>query len=111
MNSDNSSDCQLYSNVNNRLTFLPGSSHNWNTLFLSQNAVAQIVAEKYGVSREDFLLEKDDEKDRKQSSIAVRMALAESEIVDETQHFLTSNGVSLEAFEVWKHNLHKTQQY
>jgi len=77
-----------------------GSSHNWNTLFLGQNAVAQVVADKYGVSREDFLLDKDDEKDKKQSSIAVRMALAEAEIVDETQNFLKANGVSLEAFEV-----------
>ncbi len=45
-------------------------------------------------------MEKDEERDRKQSSIAVRMALAEAEIVDETQNFLKLNGVSLEAFEV-----------
>jgi len=62
--------------------------------------VAEVVSEKYGVSREQLLLDKEDDVDRKQTSIGVRMALAEAEIVDETRNFLTDNGVSLEAFEV-----------
>src|SRR5688572_6592124 len=37
--------------------FYPGSSHNWNTLFLGQNAVTNVVADKYGISREELLMD------------------------------------------------------
>lgn len=30
-----------------------GQSHNWNTLFLGQNAVAEIVAETYNISKQE----------------------------------------------------------
>ncbi len=32
-----------------------GSSHNWNTLFLGTSVVADVVAQKYGVSKQDVL--------------------------------------------------------
>jgi multiple RNA-binding domain-containing protein 1 len=64
--------------------------------------VSVVTSEKYGVSREQLLLsdsrDGDDDRDHL-SSVAVRMALAETEIVSETQKFLESNGVCLEAFE------------
>ena len=31
------------------------SSHNWNTLFLGANAVADVMAEKYGTTKSDIL--------------------------------------------------------
>lgn len=31
------------------------SSHNWNTLFLGANAVADVVADKYGASKSQLL--------------------------------------------------------
>ena len=32
-----------------------GSAHNWNTLFLGASAVADLMADKYGVSKGDVL--------------------------------------------------------
>ncbi|OXA38521.1 putative RNA-binding protein 19 [Folsomia candida] len=75
------------------------SSHNWNSLFLGMNAVSAVVSEKYGVSREQLLLDNSDAKDEHSSSVAVRMALAETEIVSATQKFLEANGVCLDAFD------------
>ncbi|XP_064648484.1 probable RNA-binding protein 19 [Lineus longissimus] len=71
---------------------LSGSSHNWNTLFLGANAVADIMAEKYGKSKSDIL----DAESRE--SLGVRMALGETQIVAETRDFLTENGLSLDSF-------------
>ena len=56
-----------------------GSSHNWNTLFLGSSVVADLVADKYGVSKQDVL-----SGDGKQS-VAVRLALGETQIVAETR--------------------------
>lgn len=32
-----------------------GSSHNWNTLFLGENAVAEILSKNFGKSKEEVL--------------------------------------------------------
>ncbi|KAK7155672.1 hypothetical protein R3I93_010350 [Phoxinus phoxinus] len=69
-----------------------GSSHNWNTLFLGTSAVADAIAEKYNTTKSKVL---DHESD---GSLAVRMALGETEIVQETRLFLLENGVSLDSF-------------
>lgn len=65
-----------------------GSSHNWNTLFLGQNAVADVIASNYGTSKEHILEE----------NAAVRLALGETEIVANMKKFLEENGVCLDAF-------------
>lgn len=69
-----------------------GSSHNWNALFLGANAVADVVAEKYNTTKQDLLNPESSE------SVAVRMALGETQIVVETRKFLLVNGVELDAF-------------
>lgn len=69
-----------------------GSSHNWNTLFLGANAVADVMADRYDTSKgELFGTETGD-------SVAVRMALGETQIVSETRTFLEKQGVVLDAF-------------
>ncbi|TRY62746.1 hypothetical protein TCAL_03592 [Tigriopus californicus] len=68
------------------------SSHNWNTLFLGTSAVADLMAQKYNMSKSDVLTG-----DGKQSA-AVRLALGETEIVAETRRFLEDEGISLDAF-------------
>ena len=70
-----------------------GSSRNWNTLFLGQNAVLDAMAERYSTDKSHIL---DPESDR---SVAVRTALGETQLVRETREFLESHGVKLEAFE------------
>ncbi|XP_053492038.1 probable RNA-binding protein 19 [Ictalurus furcatus] len=69
-----------------------GSSHNWNTLFLGTSAVADAIAEKYNTTKSKVL---DHES---QGSLAVRMALGETQIIQETRQFLLDNGVSLDSF-------------
>ncbi|KAJ8414061.1 hypothetical protein AAFF_G00066590 [Aldrovandia affinis] len=68
------------------------SSHNWNTLFLGANAVADAIAEKYNTTKSQVL---DHES---QGSVAVRMALGETQIVQETRQFLLDNQVCLDSF-------------
>lgn len=71
-----------------------GLSHNWNTLFLGTNAVADAMAKTYGKSKEEVL-----DSSTGGSSAAVRLALGETQIVLEMKKFLEENGVSLEAFD------------
>ncbi|XP_071504479.1 probable RNA-binding protein 19 [Diadema antillarum] len=68
------------------------SSHNWNTLFISANAVADVMAQKYEMTKGEVL---DTETS---SSLGVRMALGETQIVAETRQFLLDNGVALDSF-------------
>ncbi|KAG7263405.1 hypothetical protein CRUP_007411, partial [Coryphaenoides rupestris] len=68
------------------------SSHNWNTLFVGTNAVADAIAEKYNTTKSQVL---DHESG---GSLAVRMALGETQIVQETRQFLLDNRVSLDSF-------------
>ena len=70
-----------------------GSSHNWNTLFLGTSAVADLMAEKYSVSKSDVLTTGDGNQ-----SAAVRLALGETQIVQETRSFLEEQGISLDVF-------------
>ena len=71
---------------------LSSSGHNWNTLFLGQNAIVDTLAEKMKTQKSDIL------DSGHSGSLAVRMALGETQIVAETREFLTSNGVKLDAF-------------
>ncbi|NXS66603.1 RBM19 protein, partial [Pandion haliaetus] len=68
------------------------SSHNWNTLFVGTNAVADAIAQKYNASKSQVL---DHES---KDSVAVRVALGETELVQEIRQFLIENGVSLDSF-------------
>ncbi|XP_072244102.1 probable RNA-binding protein 19 isoform X2 [Leuresthes tenuis] len=68
------------------------SSHNWNTLFLGTSAVADAIAEKYNTTKSQVL---DHES---KGSVAVRMALGETQIVQETRQFLLENCVCLDSF-------------
>ncbi|XKL60987.1 hypothetical protein PGB90_008044 [Kerria lacca] len=66
-----------------------GSSHNWNTLFLGSNAVADLIASTYKISKEKLLCD---------DNAAVRLALGETKIIHETKEFLELNGVKLDVF-------------
>lgn len=71
-----------------------GSTHNWNTLFLGGDAVANILSKKYGTSKEQVL-----DSTSGEMSAAVRLALGETEIVMEMKRFLEDNDVVLDAFD------------
>lgn len=67
-------------------------SSNWNTLFLGQNAVANILSKKMNIDKSEFF------KSSKNDSVAARMALGETQLVNETRMFLEQNGVFLNCF-------------
>lgn len=71
---------------------LSSHDHNWNTLFLGMNAVADVMAQQYNTTKGSIL---DDASSR---SLAVRMALGETQVVTETRKFLVSEGVKLDVF-------------
>ncbi|KMR02737.1 putative rna-binding protein 19-like protein [Lasius niger] len=70
-----------------------GSSHNWNTLFLGQNAVADAIASRYNTTKEKLLEDGSDG-----MSAAVKLALGETQLTQDTRAFLEENGVCLDAF-------------
>ena len=69
-----------------------GSAHNWNTLFLGANAVADVMVERFGTDKSTLLSAETD------NSVAVRMALGETQLVSETREFMEVHGVNLSLF-------------
>lgn len=70
-----------------------GSAHNWNSLFLGANAVANSMAKHYKTTKEAILDTADGG-----SSAAVRLALGETQLVMEMRKFLEDNDVVLDVF-------------
>ncbi|XP_077290382.1 putative RNA-binding protein 19 [Arctopsyche grandis] len=69
-----------------------GSSHNWNTLFLGANAVADAVAKTYDTTKEKLL------DSNSKTSAAVKLALGETQLVMNTRKFMEENGICLDVF-------------
>lgn len=68
------------------------ASRNWNSLFVGQNAVVEVMAKTYGTTKDNILDPFGD------SDVAVRLALGETQIVLETKKYLEEHGVILDAF-------------
>jgi len=68
-------------------------SHQWNTLFIGANAIADVMSKKFNIKKAELLADSN-----ANDSIAVRMALGETQIVNEMRRFLLQNGVSLKSF-------------
>jgi multiple RNA-binding domain-containing protein 1 len=68
-----------------------GSDFNWNSLYLAADGVAGAMANKLGVTKSDIL-------DREADNAAVRLAVAETHLVQETKNYFASMGVVLDAF-------------
>ena len=64
---------------------------NWNSLFMSQDAVNTAVAERLGVSKHELL-------DPTDASAAVKQAVAETTVIKEAKNYFAANGVNIEAF-------------
>ncbi|KAJ3102243.1 hypothetical protein HDU97_000679 [Phlyctochytrium planicorne] len=63
----------------------------WNSLFLNSDAVAEAMAMKLGVTKVEIL-------DPSSDNMAVRLAVAETQIIAETKQYLEDEGIDLEAF-------------
>ncbi|KAF6774936.1 hypothetical protein AHF37_05861 [Paragonimus kellicotti] len=68
--------------------------HNWNALFIRPDAVATYLAAKYGLTKEQIL-----NPTAHGSSLAVRLAHGETQLVTELREFLQKHGVDLTAFD------------
>ncbi|EHK40405.1 uncharacterized protein TrAtP1_006501 [Trichoderma atroviride] len=71
------------------------SVFNWNSLYMSQDAVNASVAARLGVSKSEVL-------DPTSADAGVKQAIAETTIIQETKAFFASNGVDLDAFKSHK---------
>lgn len=67
------------------------ATFNWNSLFMSQDAVNASVASRLGVSKSELL-------DPTSADAAVKQAIAETTVIQETKAFFAANGVDLSAF-------------
>ena len=68
------------------------SSHNWNSLFIRSDAVLDAVAARLGVPKSSIM------NAHESDSLATRLAIAETHIIQETKEYLESEGVYLDAF-------------
>lgn len=75
-----------------------GKDFNWSTLFMGADAVASSVASRLGVKKSD-IVNPDDEPGSKNLSPAVRLALAETSVIQETKEYLEREGINVDAFD------------
>ncbi|EGR47415.1 uncharacterized protein TRIREDRAFT_79287 [Trichoderma reesei QM6a] len=71
------------------------SVFNWNSMYMSQDAVNASVAARLGVSKSEVL-------DPTSADAAVKQAIAETTVIQETKAYFASNGVDLDAFKSHK---------
>ncbi|SPC63834.1 probable RNA-binding protein [Ustilago sp. UG-2017b] len=72
-----------------------GKDFNWSMLYMSSDAVASSIADRLGVSKADIL---NPGAEGGPDNAAVRLALAETRIIQETKEFFTQQGINVDAF-------------
>ena len=68
----------------------------WNALYLNNDTVMKVISEKLGVKTSDIL-------DVESGNMAVRVALAETEVLEDTKKWLESQHVKIDVLEVRIH--------
>ncbi|KAH7390977.1 hypothetical protein DE146DRAFT_618576 [Phaeosphaeria sp. MPI-PUGE-AT-0046c] len=68
------------------------NTFNWNSLYLNADAVMSTIANRMGISKSELL-------DPTSSDAAVKQAHAETHIIQETKSYFAQHGVDLEAFQ------------
>ena len=75
------------------------SNHNWNSLFINSDSVANLMSARYNVDKSQiFDAHSSASKNKAGNSIAVKLAVGETQIVNDMRKFLIRNGVKLDAF-------------
>ncbi|KAI9505196.1 Multiple RNA-binding domain-containing protein 1 [Coemansia spiralis] len=72
---------------------LSGSDFNWNSLYMSADAVADSISDRLNISKSDLLSADSN------GNPAVRLALAETHIINDTKRYFEEQGIVLERFE------------
>lgn len=78
--------------LNKRLEEVNNTS-SWNSMYLNNTTVMEVISAKLGVKKSDIL-------DVESGNMAVRVALAETEVLEDTRKWLESEGVKIEVLEV-----------
>lgn len=68
------------------------TAFNWNSLFMSQDAVNSAIADRLGVSKFELL-------DPTSADAGVRQAIAETSVIQEAKSYFAKHGVDLNAFQ------------
>lgn len=71
---------------------LSSESFNWGKLFMNPNTVADAASTKLGIGKGELL-------STEAYNVAVRLALAETDVIQDVKQYLRENGVNLEALE------------
>ncbi|XP_076939987.1 uncharacterized protein LOC143608990 [Bidens hawaiensis] len=71
---------------------LSGDTRAWNSLFMRPDTVVENIAREFGTSKSELL-------DREASDVAVRIALAETQVIAKTKKALANAGVNVTALE------------
>lgn len=75
----------------NLKTEAASSTFNWNSMYMSSNAVLSSISDRLSIPKSELL-------DPTSSDAAVKQAHAETHIIQETKAYFASNGVDLDAF-------------
>ncbi|OBT54940.1 hypothetical protein VE04_04394 [Pseudogymnoascus sp. 24MN13] len=67
------------------------SAFNWNSLYMNQDAVNSSIADRLGVSKSELL-------DPTSADAGVKQAIAETSVIQETKAYFSKNNVDLDAF-------------
>ncbi|OAX34701.1 RNA-binding domain-containing protein, partial [Rhizopogon vinicolor AM-OR11-026] len=76
---------------NSRRKATAGREFNWSMLYMNSDAVASSIADRMGIAKADILNPESD-------NAAVKLALAETHVIQETKSYLESQGVVLSSF-------------
>ncbi|KAG1873347.1 hypothetical protein C8R48DRAFT_753415 [Suillus tomentosus] len=68
-----------------------GRDFNWSMLYMNSDAVASSIADRMGIAKADILNPESD-------NAAVKLALAETHVIQETKSYLESQGIILSSF-------------
>ncbi|CEM11929.1 unnamed protein product [Vitrella brassicaformis CCMP3155] len=69
-----------------------GNPQQWNLLYVSANAATDVIAQQLGIEKRDLL-------DVSSDNLAVRVALGETRVLQDTRRWLKEEGIHVEAFE------------
>nr|XP_043622445.1 multiple RNA-binding domain-containing protein 1 [Erigeron canadensis] len=71
---------------------IDGDTRSWNTLYMRPDTVVENIAREFGTSKSELL-------DREASDVAVRIALAETQVIAKTKKALANAGVNVTSLE------------
>lgn len=66
----------------------------WNALYIRSDTIVDYIASKYNMKKSEIL-------NVQEGNMAVRLALGETEVIDETKVFLKDQGIDMEELDVF----------